>query len=42
MTVITRYELAEVKSLIAEVDPHAFVNITKTIEVMGLFHKQSA
>ncbi|WP_053366626.1 YitT family protein [Bacillus sp. FJAT-27245] len=42
MTVITRYELAEVKSLIAEVDPDAFVNITKTIEVMGLFHKQSA
>lgn len=42
LTVITRYELAEVKSLIAEVDPDAFVNITKTIEVMGLFHKQSA
>ncbi|WP_059170570.1 YitT family protein [Bacillus sp. FJAT-27445] len=41
MTVITRYELAEVKSLIADVDPNAFVNITKTIEVMGLFHKQS-
>ncbi|OCA90605.1 hypothetical protein A8F94_01625 [Bacillus sp. FJAT-27225] len=42
MTVITRYELAEVKSLIMKVDPQAFVNITKTVEVMGLFHKQSA
>lgn len=40
MTVITRYELTEVKSLIHEVDPTAFVNITKTIEVMGLFHKK--
>ncbi|PLR95238.1 YitT family protein [Bacillus sp. T33-2] len=39
LTVISRYELAEVKSLIAEVDPSAFVNITETIEVMGLFYK---
>jgi uncharacterized membrane-anchored protein YitT (DUF2179 family) len=42
MTVISRYELAEVKSLISEVDPSAFVNITETVEVMGLFHKPSA
>ncbi len=39
MTVITRYELAEVKSLIKQVDPQAFVNITKTVEVVGLFHR---
>jgi len=41
MTVISRYELNEVKNLIKEVDPHAFVNITQTIEVMGLFHRPS-
>ncbi|HLO13121.1 MAG TPA: YitT family protein [Pseudoneobacillus sp.] len=40
MTVVTRYELTEVKSLIHEVDPNAFVNITHTLEVMGLFHKK--
>ncbi|WP_442598718.1 YitT family protein [Neobacillus sp. D3-1R] len=40
ITVISRYELTEVKSLIHEVDPTAFVNITKTIEVMGLFHRK--
>jgi uncharacterized membrane-anchored protein YitT (DUF2179 family) len=37
--IISRYELAEVKKLIADVDPNAFVNITQTIEVLGLFHK---
>lgn len=40
MTVITRYELTEVKSLIQEIDPDAFVNITETLEVMGLFHRK--
>lgn len=39
ITVISRYELNEVKNLITEVDPIAFVNITETIEVMGLFHR---
>jgi uncharacterized membrane-anchored protein YitT (DUF2179 family) len=39
VTVISRYELNEVKNLINEVDPAAFVNITETIEVMGLFHR---
>ena len=39
MTVISRYELGEVKSLVAKIDPNAFVNITETVEVMGLFHK---
>lgn len=41
LTVISRYELNEVKNLITEVDPVAFVNITETIEVMGLFHRPS-
>jgi uncharacterized membrane-anchored protein YitT (DUF2179 family) len=41
MTVISRYELNEVKNLITEVDTSAFVNITETIEVMGLFHRPS-
>jgi len=41
IAVISRYELAEVKNIIEEVDPQAFVNITETIEVMGLFHKPS-
>ncbi len=39
MTVITRYQLTDVKNMINEVDPNAFVNITQTTEVMGLFHK---
>ncbi|MGE8205809.1 YitT family protein [Heyndrickxia sp. NPDC080065] len=39
MTVITRYQLTEVKSLIKEIDPNAFVNITETTEVMGSFHR---
>ncbi|MCL6573696.1 MAG: YitT family protein [Bacillus sp. (in: Bacteria)] len=41
ITVISRYELNDVKNLINEVDATAFVNITETIEVMGLFHRQS-
>lgn len=41
VTVISRYELNEVKNLIAEIDTAAFVNITETIEVMGLFHRPS-
>jgi len=39
ITVISRYELNEVKTLISEIDKNAFVNITETIEVMGLFHR---
>lgn len=41
VTVISRYELNEVKNLIGDVDACAFVNITETIEVMGLFHRPS-
>ena len=38
-TVITRYQLTDVKSLIRDIDPSAFVNITETTEVMGSFHR---
>nr|WP_048602072.1 YitT family protein [Rubeoparvulum massiliense] len=38
-TVISRYELVEVKKMIRSVDPKAFVNITETVEVMGAFHR---
>lgn len=40
-TVISRHELNEVKNLITDVDSVAFVNITETIEVMGLFHRKN-
>lgn len=39
MTVTTRYELAELKKLIKEADPHAFVNIVETAGVMGQFRR---
>ncbi len=39
MTVITRYQLADVKAIIKEVDPHSFVNITQTSDVLGFFHR---
>lgn len=39
-TVITRYELSEVQRIIKKTDPHAFVNITQTVGVMGLFRKK--
>ncbi len=38
-TVITKFELNETKHTIRTVDPHAFVNITQTLEVMGRFHQ---
>jgi len=38
-TVITRYELALVKSLIKDVDPNAFVSVNETAEVIGNFRK---
>lgn len=40
MTVITRYELVAVKKLIQEIDNFAFVNITETVEVMGMFRRE--
>lgn len=39
MTVVTRYELVEVKEAIRRVDSLAFVNITETVEVMGNFRR---
>jgi uncharacterized membrane-anchored protein YitT (DUF2179 family) len=37
--IISRYELAKVKRLIKQADPHAFVNIMETVEVMGYFRR---
>lgn len=39
MTVISREELSGIKAIISEVDPQAFVNITESAEVLGLFRK---
>lgn len=39
MTVTTRYELSELRRLITELDPGAFVNIVETVGVMGEFRK---
>lgn len=39
ITVITRYQLSEVKHIIHDVDPHAFANITETKEVIGIFNR---
>ncbi|MBO1627165.1 YitT family protein [Bacillus arachidis] len=39
MTVVSREELADMKLTISEIDPQAFVNITETVEVLGLFRK---
>ncbi len=38
-TVITRYQLLEVKKIVRQIDPHAFVNVTETIEVIGIFDR---
>jgi uncharacterized membrane-anchored protein YitT (DUF2179 family) len=40
MTVTTRYELAELKSIIKKADPYAFVNIVETVGVMGSFRRR--
>lgn len=37
MTVTTRYELAELRRLIRELDPKAFVNVVETVDVFGEF-----
>jgi uncharacterized membrane-anchored protein YitT (DUF2179 family) len=37
--IISRYQLVEVKRVIMENDPKAFVNIMETVEVMGYFHR---
>lgn len=40
MTVTTMYELADLKRVIKEADPRAFVNIVETVGVMGSFRKR--
>ncbi|SEN55915.1 Uncharacterized membrane-anchored protein YitT, contains DUF161 and DUF2179 domains [Lihuaxuella thermophila] len=40
--IISRYELVTVKRLIKETDPHAFVNIMETVEVMGYFRRNDS
>ncbi|WP_017726877.1 YitT family protein [Halalkalibacterium ligniniphilum] len=40
MTVLTRYELYDLKQVIQDVDPEAFTNIVQTTGVFGLFRKQ--
>ncbi|MBA4602639.1 YitT family protein [Thermoactinomyces mirandus] len=37
--IISRYQLSEVKKIIRESDPGAFVNIMETLDVMGSFHR---
>lgn len=39
MTVTTKYELVELRRIIKEVDPRAFVNIVETVGVLGEFRK---
>lgn len=39
MTVTTRYELAELRRIIRETDPGAFVNIVPTVGVLGEFRR---
>ncbi|PTM59538.1 YitT family protein [Desmospora activa] len=39
ITVISRYELPDVKRWVTSADPHAFVNITETVDIMGYFRR---
>lgn len=39
MTVATRYELADLRKIIHDTDPKAFVNIVETVGVIGEFRK---
>ncbi|WNQ09750.1 YitT family protein [Paenibacillus aurantius] len=39
MTVTTRYELAELKKIVLENDPKAFVNIVETVGIIGEFRR---
>jgi uncharacterized membrane-anchored protein YitT (DUF2179 family) len=40
MTVTTRFELAELRKMIKEIDAQAFVNIVQTIDVIGDFRRR--
>ncbi len=39
ITVINRYDLSLIQPFILEVDPNAFVNITETVKVLGMFRR---
>jgi uncharacterized membrane-anchored protein YitT (DUF2179 family) len=39
MTVTTRYELVDLKKVVKDIDPKAFVNIVETVGVLGEFRK---
>lgn len=39
MIVISKDELIPIKSIISQTDPQSFVNITETVEVLGLFRR---
>jgi uncharacterized membrane-anchored protein YitT (DUF2179 family) len=39
MTVTTRYELAELTKIVRETDPKAFMNVVKTVGVIGEFRR---
>jgi uncharacterized membrane-anchored protein YitT (DUF2179 family) len=39
MTVTTRYELVELKKIVKDIDPKAFVNIVETIGILGEFRR---
>ncbi len=39
MTVTTRYELAELRRTVLETDPHSFVNVLETVEIVGRFRR---
>jgi uncharacterized membrane-anchored protein YitT (DUF2179 family) len=41
MTVTTRYELAELRKIIRDIDPKAWVNIVETVEVIGEFRRMN-
>jgi uncharacterized membrane-anchored protein YitT (DUF2179 family) len=41
MTVTTRYELAELRKIIREIDSKAFVNIVETVGVLGEFARKN-
>lgn len=40
MTVITRYELDELRKMVRRTDPGAFVNIVETVGILGEFRRQ--
>lgn len=40
MTVTTRYELAELRKIIKDVDSAAFVNVVQTVDVIGEFRRR--